>query len=184
MTHMFPPIHLKQRRAISHHASGAKRSPCSRTSQLRTTATSPSSVSKALEKAIKDAQDCVEDCAANWDEVEEISQAKSHQKKEPKEVDAKISKADLNFIKESQVQLQKAKKGTMDKEVLNSIEGAAKSLKQVKGNLKQSARLKELTKSLEKALKAARECKEDCAVEWETVEEISDAKEREQAKGN
>jgi hypothetical protein len=50
--------------------------------------------------------------------------------------------------------------------------------------VKESARVKELSKSLEIALKAAKECTEDCAVEWETVEEISDAKEREQAKGN
>merc|ERR1712216_1010346 len=72
----------------------------------------------------------------------------------------------------------------MDKTVLDSIETAAKSLGQVQGKVKQSARMKELSKSLEIALKAARECTDDCAVEWETVEEISDAKEREQAKGN
>ncbi len=54
----------------------------------------------------------------------------------------------------------------------------------LQGKVKESARMKELSKSLEMALKAARECTDDCAVEWETVEEISDAKEREQAKGN
>merc|ERR1712216_416569 len=74
--------------------------------------------------------------------------------------------------------------GEMAKAVLDSIETAAKSLGKVQGKVKESARVKELSKSLEIALKAAKECTEDCAVEWETVEEISDAKEREQAKGN
>jgi thiamine biosynthesis lipoprotein ApbE len=141
-------------------------------------------VSKALEEAIKNAEECVEDCAANWDEVEEISAAQAHAKKEPAPVDAKISKNDLAFIKASQDALKEAKSGAMDKTVLDSIETAAKSLGQVQGKVKESARMKELSKSLEIALKAARECTDDCAVEWETVEEISDAKEREQAKGN
>ena len=95
-----------------------------------------------------------------------------------------MSKEDLAFIKASQDALQAAKSGEMDKAVLDSIETAAKSLGKVQGKVKESARVKELSKSLEIALKAAKECTEDCAVEWETVEEISDAKEREQAKGN
>ena len=108
----------------------------------------------------------------------------SAREKEPAPVDAKISKNDLAFIKASQDALKEAKSGAMDKTVLDSIETAAKSLGQVQGKVKESARMKELSKSLEIALKAARECTDDCAVEWETVEEISDAKEREQAKGN
>jgi hypothetical protein len=95
-----------------------------------------------------------------------------------------VSKEDLAFIKASQDALKAAKSGEMDKAVLDSIETAAKSLGKVQGKVKESARVKELSKSLEIALKAAKECTEDCAVEWETVEEISDAKEREQAKGN
>ena len=141
-------------------------------------------VSKALEDAIKNAQECVDDCAANWDVVEEISAASAHAKKEPAAVDAEVSKEDLAFIKASQDALKAAKAGEMDKAVLDSIETAAKSLGKVQGKVKESARVKELSKSLEIALKAAKECTEDCAVEWETVEEISDAKEREQAKGN
>ena len=141
-------------------------------------------VSKALEDAIKNAQECVDDCAANWDVVEEISAASAHAKKEPAAVDAEVSKEDLAFIKASQDALKAAKSGEMDKAVLDSIETAAKSLGKVQGKVKESARVKELSKSLEIALKAAKECTEDCAVEWETVEEISDAKEREQAKGN
>jgi hypothetical protein len=116
--------------------------------------------------------------------VEEISAASAHAKKEPAAVDAEVSKEDLAFIKASQDALKAAKSGEMDKAVLDSIETAAKSLGKVQGKVKESARVKELSKSLEIALKAAKECTEDCAVEWETVEEISDAKEREQAKGN
>ena len=82
-------------------------------------------VSKALEEAIKNAEECVEDCAANWDEVEEISAtAQAHAKKEPAPVDAKISKNDLAFIKASQDALKEAKSGAMDKTVLDSIETA------------------------------------------------------------
>ena len=112
-----------------------------------------------------------------------LSAASAHAKKEPAAVDAEVSKEDLAFIKASQDALKAAKSGEMDKAVLDSIE-TAKSLGKVQGKVKESARVKELSKSLEIALKAAKECTEDCAVEWETVEEISDAKEREQAKGN
>lgn len=107
-----------------------------------------------------------------------------HSKKAPVAVEAEVSKEDLAFIKASQDALKAAKSGDMDKKVLASIESAAKSLGQVQGKVKDSKRVQELSKSLEIALKAAKACTEDCAVEWETVEEISDAKEREQAKGN
>lgn len=155
-----------------------------RTNNVTVRAADQAAVSKALEDAIKSAQECVDDCATNWDVVEEISAAVQHSKKAPVAVEAEVSKEDLAFIKASQDALKAAKSGDMDKKVLASIESAAKSLGQVQGKVKDSKRVQELSKSLEIALKAAKACTEDCAVEWETVEEISDAKEREQAKGN
>lgn len=54
------------------------------------------------------------------------------------------------------------------------MEAAAANVKKV--NIS-SERLASLEKALEAALEAAKECTgDDCAVEWETVEEISAAK--------
>ena len=123
------------------------------------------------------AEDCVGECAAMWDEVEELSQAASDKKPAPAEVEpAPISQADVDYIKETQAALKAAKDagGEVDMDMLRSIEAAATSAKKVKVS---SERLEQLEKALEAALTAAKECQGDgCAVEWETVEEISAAK--------
>lgn len=112
-----------------------------------------------------------------WDEVEELSQAASDKKPAPAEVEpAPISQADVDYIKETQAALKAAKDagGEVDMDMLRSIEAAATSAKKVKVS---SERLEQLEKALEAALTAAKECQGDgCAVEWETVEEISAAK--------
>lgn len=117
------------------------------------------------------------ECAAMWDEVEELSQAASDKKPVPDEMEpVPISEADMNFIKETQAALAKAKEaaGDVDVETLRALESAASSAKQVKVS---SERLTQLEKALEAALEAAKACTgDDCAVEWETVEEISAAK--------
>ena len=67
-----------------------------------------------------------------------------------------------------------AQTGEVDMEQLRSIEAAAASAKKVKVS---SERLASLEKALEAALEAANACQgDDCAVEWEAVEEISAAK--------
>ena len=106
------------------------------------------------------------ECAAMWDEVEELSQAASDKKPAPAELEpVPISEADMNFIKETQAALQKAKEAeSVDIETLRALESAASSAKKVNVS---SDRLK----SLEAACTG-----EDCAVEWEAVEEISAAK--------
>ena len=123
------------------------------------------------------AEDCVGECAAMWDEVEELSQAAPDKKPAPAEVEpAPISQADVDYIKETQAALKAAKDagGDVDMDMLRSIEAAATSAKKVKVS---SERLEQLEKALEAALTAAKECQgDDCAVEWETVEEISAAK--------
>ena len=111
-----------------------------------------------------------------WDEVEELSQAASDKKPAPAELEpVAISEADMNFIKETQAALQKAKEAeSVDIETLRALESAASSAKKVNVS---SDRLKSLEVALEAALESAKACTgEDCAVEWEAVEEISAAK--------
>lgn len=116
------------------------------------------------------------ECAAMWDEVEELSQAASDKKPQPDETEpAPISEADVEYIKATQAALQSAAQtGEVDMDQLRSIEAAAASAKKVKVS---SERLASLEKALEAALEAATACQgDDCAVEWEAVEEISAAK--------
>ena len=112
-----------------------------------------------------------------WDDVEELSQAASDKKTPPPDVEPKpISEADFNFIKETQAALAQAQAAqTVDADTLKKIEAAAASVSKVE-NKTDSARIATLTKALDAALEAAKECTEDCAVEWEAVEEISEAK--------
>ena len=81
----------------------------------------------------------------------------------------------MNFIKETQAALMKAKEAAnVDVETLRALESASQSAKKVTVS---SERLKQLEAALEAALESARACTgEDCAVEWEAVEEISAAK--------
>jgi hypothetical protein len=86
----------------------------------------------------------------------------------------------MNFIKETQAALAAAKKGaeSVDVDTLRSLESAAASAQKVTVS---NARLDSLTKALDQALEAAKACTgDDCAIEWETVEEISQAKSRAQ----
>ncbi len=136
-------------------------------------------VGDRLTDALKIAEECVDECAAMWDEVEELSQAASDKKPAPEELEpAPISQADVDFIKATQAALEDAKKGAgeVDMDTLRALETASASAKKVTVS---SERLKALENALEAALASAKECTgEDCAVEWEAVEEISAAKSR------
>jgi hypothetical protein len=142
-------------------------------------AASESDVGDRLTDALKIAEECVDECAAMWDEVEELSQAASDKKPAPEELEpAPISQADMDFIKATQAALADAKKGAgeIDVDTLRALETASASAKKVTVS---SDRLKALETALEAALASAKECTgEDCAVEWEAVEEISAAKSR------
>ena len=136
-------------------------------------------VGDRLSEALKIAEECVDECAAMWDEVEELSQAASDKKPAPEELEpAPISQADMDFIKATQAALADAKKGAgeVDMDTLRALETASASAKKVTVS---SDRLKALEAALEAALASAKECTgDDCAVEWEAVEEISAAKSR------
>eukprot|EP00227_Mantoniella_beaufortii_P013881 CAMPEP_0197586766 /NCGR_PEP_ID=MMETSP1326-20131121/8627_1 /TAXON_ID=1155430 /ORGANISM="Genus nov. species nov., Strain RCC2288" /LENGTH=188 /DNA_ID=CAMNT_0043151427 /DNA_START=39 /DNA_END=605 /DNA_ORIENTATION=+ len=137
---------------------------------------SESEVTDRLNEALKLAEECLGECSVMWDEVEELSQAASDKKPKPSPMDpVPISAADMQFIKETQEALAKAKAGTqIDVSTLRLMEQAAKATKSIKVDFE---RLAKLDKALMEALKAAEQCTgEDCAVEWETVEEISAAK--------
>ena len=142
-------------------------------------AASEGDVADRLTDALKIAEECVDECAAMWDEVEELSQAASDKKPAPEELEpTPISQADMDFIKQTQEALMGAKKtsGDVDMDMLRALETASANVKKVKVS---SDRLKSLEKALEAALTAAKECTgDDCAVEWEAVEEISAAKSR------
>ena len=126
------------------------------------------------------AEECVSECSVMWDDVEELSAANS-KKKPADEIEnnaaaPKISEADFKFIKETQKTLAKAKSGaTVDMATLRQIEAAAATMSKVKDK-KVIARIAMLEKSLQEAMTAAKACTDNCAVEWETVEEISEAK--------
>jgi hypothetical protein len=144
-----------------------------------TFAASDSDVNALLSDALKVAEECVDECATMWDDVEELSQAASSKKPEPEELEpAPISQADMDFIRETQTALMAARKGAgeIDMDTLRALETAAASFQKVKVS---SERLKSLEAALEAAIASAKECTgDDCAVEWEVVEEISAAKSR------
>lgn len=101
-----------------------------------------------------------------------MSQAASNKRPAPKESDVKISKADMEFIKATKQTLAAARAATqVDEKVLKEIEAAAKGMKEVTKKMN-SARKAQLDKALDAALAAAKTCTDDCAVAWETVEEI------------
>ena len=75
------------------------------------------------------------ECAAMWDEVEELSQAASDKKPAPAEMEpVPISEADMNFIRDTQAALAKAKDAEdVDVETLRQLESASASVKKVGG---------------------------------------------------
>ena len=119
-------------------------------------AASESDVGDRLTEALKIAEECVDECAAMWDEVEELSQAASDKKPAPEELEpAPISQADMDFIKATQAALADAKKGAgeVDMDTLRALETASASAKKVTVS---SDRLKALETALEAALAEAK----------------------------
>lgn len=135
--------------------------------------------SQRLQDALKEAEQCVEDCAVLWDDVEELSAAaKDTSKDQMKEV--AISAADKKFIEETKATIAAARAaGSVDDATMKKIEAAAKGVKEVAKKVNQ-ARVAKIETALEAAIAAAKECTDDCAVAWETVEELSAEKSREQ----
>ena len=110
--------------------------------------------------------------------VEELSQAASDSRPVAEESEVKISQADMDFIKATKETLASARAATeVSDDVLKKIEAAAKGMKEVTKKIN-SSRMAQLDKALDEALAAAKTCTDDCAVAWETVEEIRYARTR------
>ena len=110
--------------------------------------------------------------------VEELSQAASDSRPVAEESEVKISQADMDFIKATKETLASARAATeVSDDVLKKIEAAAKGMKEVTKKIN-SSRMAQLDKALDEALAAAKTCTDDCAVAWETVEEIRYARMR------
>lgn len=110
-----------------------------------------------------------------WDDVEELSAAKGSGDME----EVEISAEDKAFIESTKKTITTARAaGQVSEQTLKEIEAAAKGMKEVVKKVN-TARAQKLEKALEEAIAAAKECTDDCAVAWETVEEISAAKSRE-----
>ena len=129
-----------------------------------------------LAEALKTAEECVDDCAVAWDDVEELSAAQKDAKEEMQEV--AISDADKAFIESTKKTIVTARAaGQVDEATLKEIEAAAKGMKEVSEKVN-SKRIAAMQKALEAAIAVAKECTDDCPAAWEEVEEIASAKSR------
>jgi hypothetical protein len=132
-----------------------------------------------LAEALKLAEECVDDCAVAWDNVEELSAASQKAGEQPEAKDAVLPKGAEAFIAETRKQIEAAQAAaTFDSNTMKAIEAAAASAGSA---IKESAgvdeeRLARISAALEEAIAVAQECSDDCATEWDTVEELSAAK--------
>lgn len=147
-------------------------------------ATADTNVKEQLQEALKAAEECVGECAVEWDNVEELSAAAAD-KDPPAATSAKLSKEDVDKIKATKDMLASAREKVaaetqsvkeVDEKVLNEIVNAVAGMKEVRPKMKTEA-MKTLDAALNAAIEAAKQCQGDeCAVAWETVEELSEAK--------
>ena len=144
----------------------------------RSTVVRAESASERLQDALKEAEQCVDDCAVLWDDVEELSAATKDSSDDSMQ-EVAISDADKKFIESTKATIAAARAaGSVDEKIMKEIEAAAKGVKEVAKKVNQ-ARVAKIEAALEAALAAAKECTDDCAVAWETVEELSASKSRE-----
>ena len=100
-----------------------------------------------LAEALKTAEECVDDCAVAWDDVEELSAAQKDAKEEMQEV--AISDADKAFIESTKKTIVTARAaGQVDEATLKEIEAAAKGMKEVSEKVN-SKRIAAMQKALE-----------------------------------
>ena len=131
-----------------------------------------------MEAALKAAEECVDDCAVAWDDVEELSAA-SKDKGQDSMKEVEISAADKAFIESTKKTISAARAaGQVDEKTLKEIEAAAAGMKEVTKKVN-TARMQKMEAALEAAIAAAKQCTDDCPAAWEEVEEISAAKSRE-----
>ena len=129
-----------------------------------------------LAEALKTAEECVDDCAVAWDDVEELSAAQKDTKEEMQEI--AISDADKAFIESTKKTIVTARAAaSISFSVASSTCPAAKGMKEVSEKVN-SKRIAAMQKALEAAIAVAKECTDDCPAAWEEVEEIASAKSR------
>eukprot|EP00747_Dinoflagellata_sp_TGD_P017435 gnl/TRDRNA2_/TRDRNA2_125824_c0_seq1.p1 gnl/TRDRNA2_/TRDRNA2_125824_c0~~gnl/TRDRNA2_/TRDRNA2_125824_c0_seq1.p1 ORF type:complete len:376 (+),score=73.19 gnl/TRDRNA2_/TRDRNA2_125824_c0_seq1:73-1128(+) len=138
-----------------------------------------------LQEAIKTAEECVGACTVEWDTVEELSAAVSHQK--DTEPDSRTySKEDMDLLEATREKVAALRQQTSNAK--ESDPDTLQRLKELEEKIVASAaaprpdtvvateRRAQLDKALEEALDAAKNCEgDDCAVAWDNVEELSAA---------
>lgn len=151
-----------------------------------------SSVLTALQSALKVAEDCVGECAVEWDDVEELSAAAADEK--PPAKAAKLTREDVKTInaykeelKAARVKIEQDEKVKTGDEkatekVLAEIASAASGMQEVVKKVA-TEKSKKLEDALASAIEAAKACTgAECAVAWDTVEELSAAMSKEKAR--
>ncbi|GHP11263.1 hypothetical protein PPROV_000999100 [Pycnococcus provasolii] len=157
----------------------AARAPLSglRRARFATFAT-PEKVQSALTEALQAAEECVGDCAVEWDTVEELSAAANKTIDDQPAADSgnRISASDaakIQMVAEAVKQAQASAEPTL--ETVKMLESAAAEMKKVEPKVRDDAKIATLETQLNDALDAAKGCVDDCATDWDTVEELSSA---------
>eukprot|EP00747_Dinoflagellata_sp_TGD_P192321 gnl/TRDRNA2_/TRDRNA2_57014_c0_seq1.p1 gnl/TRDRNA2_/TRDRNA2_57014_c0~~gnl/TRDRNA2_/TRDRNA2_57014_c0_seq1.p1 ORF type:complete len:262 (-),score=58.43 gnl/TRDRNA2_/TRDRNA2_57014_c0_seq1:109-894(-) len=135
-----------------------------------------------LKAALKTAEECVDDCAVEWDVVEELSATVDQSEKKGKKNSGILSMEELNALKSIYENIGKAEEEIASKPQID--EATVQRLKELEAatpftvskQVSSPEKAKRLDEALAEALEAARKCTDDCAVAWDTVEEISEAK--------
>ncbi|XRB07903.1 hypothetical protein NFJ02_33g84550 [Pycnococcus provasolii] len=138
----------------------------------------PEKVQSALTEALQAAEECVGDCAVEWDTVEELSAAANKTIDDQPAADSgnRISASDaakIQMVAEAVKQAQASAEPTL--ETVKMLESAAAEMKKVEPKVRDDAKIATLETQLNDALDAAKGCVDDCATDWDTVEELSSA---------
>merc|ERR1712060_345733 len=174
--------------------SGAKTASRRATPTLRmrpkTTCSASSDVAAKLADAIKDAENCVDDCAAEWDTVEELSAAAADARA-PAKSGSPLTTLDPTITAAAKETIKTAAEAIKGAQLASSAAGeealaSAKKLKEAQDALKKTPkeataadpRIEVLEGKITEALKEAEECVTDCGVEWDLVEELEEAVDR------
>mmetsp|Transcript_7076 Transcript_7076/g.8148 ORF Transcript_7076/g.8148 Transcript_7076/m.8148 type:complete len:205 (-) Transcript_7076:398-1012(-) len=135
-------------------------------------------LSAELEKAIKVAKECTDDCAVEWDLVEELSAEAGHQSPPEPTEPTPLAPEVVESMKATVAAIAEAQsKATATADATEYLKAAQVELGKVvnsSGNTP-SEKVQRLEAALEEALKVANDCEEDCAPDWDAVEEISAA---------
>lgn len=139
-------------------------------------------VKERLADALKIAEDCVGECAVEWDTVEELSATAADQGAPAKsESEGKLTKEDMAILTDAKQRIaQMRNMETVDLKKIEELASTAAEMKEVVKKVSEE-KMAKIDAAFQAALEAAKACTEDCAVAWETVEELAEAKANEKA---